>query len=633
MNFDVRDSYAFNIDETVIVEMEFDLKNKPDSLHLNYDKNGTVLGAETIDLSQLKTERWYRHSFTLERARFSGRSIIMHNHSGDFAIRAQVAGQHIFESEVTICDIKLTRSNKTSQPKHYGQLDLTVMHNGNPAPARIGIYDKVGSMPLPSVEAIPLSYHSISSRVVTLPEFTGLGWPHTNRHAFYIDGHYQARLPVGQYELVIARGLEYQFARRSFDIKADSETRLEVPLSRWADKPEEGWYSGDVHIHYGRGNSEQERIILLQTQAEDLHVANLLQMDSIGHTDYYQYNWGEAAHYGKGSYYLLPGREGPRSSRGHTLQLNILESDYDPVRYHLYHEIFKATHQQGGLTGYAHVREKFNYGARFGLALDVPYGLVDLVEVLQFAKLDLGIWFDFLNLGYRLSPAAGTDYAPLAPGAMGDVRSYVKLAGPFSVKAWFDGLKAGHTYVTNGPMLNLNINGYMMGDTVKLNRGENINIAASAALNPDIDRLDRLELYQGGQLIKTVRSGGDSSFLVLNHQLTAGEGSWFVIKAAGKKQGLAVEVVAVSAPVYISVNGSGHCQPSLVPNLVAQQKSRLASYLAVEHKDEQHGAYGSLAPQQQYWPGNKQQLQQRVLKVNKKYDKLLRLAEQGRCLR
>ena len=58
-------------------------------------------------------------------------------------------------------------------------------------------------------------------------------------------------------------------------------------------------------------------------------------------------------------------------------------------------------------------------------------------------------WYDFLNLGYKILPDAGSDFPYMdLPGV---VRNYVKIDGPFSTDAWFEGFRRGNMYVTNGP--------------------------------------------------------------------------------------------------------------------------------------------------------------------------------------
>jgi len=96
------------------------------------------------------------------------------------------------------------------------------------------------------------------------------------------------------------------------------------------------------------------------------------------------------------------------------------------------------------LAGYAHYGEL--YDAKMGLALDVPFDIIDFIEVLQAGELETTEWYDYLNLGYKLTPAAGSDY-PYGD-LPGNVRSYIHVEHPFSIPKCFDALKAGNTFVT-----------------------------------------------------------------------------------------------------------------------------------------------------------------------------------------
>ena len=76
--------------------------------------------------------------------------------------------------------------------------------------------------------------------------------------------------------------------------------------------------------------------------------------------------------------------------------------------FYQYHRVFEATRNRGAITGYAHYGRLFN-GER-GLALDVPFGLIDFIEMLQGGHVETSIWYRLLNLGFRINPAAGADY-------------------------------------------------------------------------------------------------------------------------------------------------------------------------------------------------------------------------------
>lgn len=631
LNVDVLDEYAHDIDETVRVEIEFDLEKSSTDVVLQYDKNGDISGTKEVKLPKKGGGRWYRHTFTLERARFSGRRItsaLSNFTSGDFSIGTPFSWDG--KDSITVCDITLKRSYTTPQPVAYGRFALDLVDEfGSGISARVGIYDATGRMPLPETEAIPIKYFSDITRTVVVPPGR-VSWPTKNHYAFYVNGSYHASLPVGRYDIVVARGLEYRILQQSFVIEDGEETPLVMKLSRWTDMPAKGWYSGETHIHYGRASEEDSNNIRLHIRAEDLNVANLLRMGNIGASYFQQYNWGEEARYGDVPYTLVPGQEDPRTlRRGHTIQLNINSPIRNSERYYLYHEVFEEVRKQGGLTGYAHVG---GYpGVRAGLALDIPYGLVDFVEVLQVAHAGVENWFDFLNLGYKLSPAAGTDY-PYGdvPGA---VRNYVKVDAPYSVQGWFDGLKAGRTFVTNGPMLALTVNGKGMGADVRVKKGSLLTIEARATLNPDIDQLDRIELIQQGEIVAKASSKEGAGELRLKHEIRAEQGSWFVLRAQGKQEKLRENVVAVSAPVYVYVDGNGFCKTSAVPSIVAEQKEQLQKML-VSIIEEQYDfeAWDTWEPRVKYWPTNKILLQKRIEDVNRKYDDLVTRAGEQSCI-
>jgi hypothetical protein len=81
-------------------------------------------------------------------------------------------------------------------------------------------------------------------------------------------------------------------------------------------------------------------------------------------------------------------------------------------------------------------------------------------------------WIDFgfqtyyalLNCGFRLRPSAGTA-SGVHPVPLGFGRVYVHLPDGFSYERWMQGLNAGHSFVTTGPMLVAQLNGHDPGKT------------------------------------------------------------------------------------------------------------------------------------------------------------------------
>jgi hypothetical protein len=423
-------------------------------------------------------------------------------------------------------------------------------------------------------------------------------WPVENRFAFYTDGRYRARLPAGAYRLVGRRGIEYRGIDQSFTITAGETLTLELELDRFTDQPARGWYSGDVHIHSARRSTRDGWNLLHQIEAEDLHVGNLLQMGNVSKTHFEQAGFGpDAGRLQNGMHAVVSGQEDPRTShRGHTIHLNLRALIRFPERYLLYHEVFEAVAQQGGLSGYAHAGMPV-LGTDVGLALEAPFGLVDFAEVMQFGRLNVESWFEFLNLGFRIPPAAGTDYPYL--DHIGAVRSYVELRGAGHdpreklVDAWFEGLAAGRTFVTNGPLLELDVGGAGMGDALNVQAGAMLVVTARASMSPEIDAFDRIELIEQGEVIATAHATGGAETVELHHRVRIDHGTWFALRAYGERAGPRNAIGAISGPVYVTVGDDPRTwKPEAVPATV----QRLVQGL-------EHLAHATLeeSPEQEWW--------------------------------
>jgi hypothetical protein len=563
LGFDVDDAYAFDIDETVSLTLTY-APQHTGPFFVVWDMNGGVALGRTETVQPEQGAGLRRVTLDLSRARLAGQ--------GSLGVDFAVAGG----DGICLCDIEIARSGTTRTPQAFGLVRLHVQDGstGRSMPARVGLFDQTGRMPLPSDHA--LLAHRFSDEVRRLWVSERAFWPSRNRQAFYAAGTYEARVPVGRYELVVTRGLEYRAHRSHIEVTANGIREVTVSLTRYANLPSQGWYSNDAHIHIERDRTEDANSIT-QMMAEDVHLSNLLQMGNIARNTYFfQPAWGKAGHFERDGHVLVSGQEDPRTVyRGHTIHHNIQRPIHQGSdTFFLYHRVFEESRRQGGLSGYAH-RAGFN--ARRSLALDVPFGIVDFIEVLQFGRLATDIWYELLNLGYKLLPAAGSDYPYVdLPGV---VRGYAKPDGPFTVDSWFDAFRRGRTYVTNGPFLEFTVNGQSMGDELRLQRGARLEIEAEASLNPDVDTLNRLELVVHGEVIQTVPANGrDRIRLKTSHP--ADKSLWIAVRAYGDRKDPANIVVAHSAPTYVIVENQPFWKREAVAGLVALQRTRLAELIS-----------------------------------------------------
>jgi len=567
--FDVDDNFAFDIDETVTVDLLFDRRQSA-GLFVSYDQNVVAENISEIAFPE-SNDRWHSQVITLERARFANRG----ESGSDFTIAAPDGtwfGDPEANHKIVLCDLSVKRSNETVEPAEFGQLRLVINdENSRLTPARVGLYNEAGRMPLPSDSALTIHNYDDRSKQIFLRSTHGTVpvWPNQNRFFFYVDGEYEATLPVGTYQLIVSRGPEYGVIQKTIEISADTGTAIAVPLSRWIDMPEKGWYSGDDHVHMTRTPDDNAAISAVM-RAEDVHVTNLLQMGNPYDTNFTQYAFGKDGRYRAGNHALVSGVEDPRTAvRGHTISMNISEVFRPTDRYLRYDRIFAEYRKQGGMSGYAHVAGRL-FNVERGLAIDVPLGTVEFVELLQDGALETQLWYDYLNLGFKLIPMAGSDFPYLsAPG--GD-RNYVYVDGDFTVDAYYEALREQRTFVSNGPMLEFSVNGQLMGSNLRLSPGDEISIVAGAALNPDIEVLDRIELVVHGDVVASVNNVAPGNTLSLQHSMTVEDGMWLAIRAYGAEQ-----TVAHTAPVYVTTGG-GFENRSAVPELARRMINKLGEF-------------------------------------------------------
>lgn len=242
----------------------------------------------------------------------------------------------------------------------------------------------------------------------TLPSRAVLD-PVSGLEQFYAAGPIEASLDAGRYRVTARKGLEYGRASASVELAPGETRELELVVERWAHLARDGWYSADDHLHLRRTSAEGDSTLLEVARAEDLNVANLLQMGSCdGAVVAPQHVFGEASVVQEGETILASGQENPRAwILGHGIVLGARAYLDVPERYLVYREVWEAARAQGALTGYAHFRAP-------GLLLDAPDGLIDFLEVLQFDVLEPRAWYDLLNVGIRLTPTAGIDF-PCTP--------------------------------------------------------------------------------------------------------------------------------------------------------------------------------------------------------------------------
>ncbi|MCZ6782403.1 MAG: CehA/McbA family metallohydrolase [Proteobacteria bacterium] len=360
--------------------------------------------------------------------------------------------------------------------------------------------------------------------------------PYTGTTQFYADGTAHLSLPPGSYKLRAYKGPEYRRTEQAVEIGDGGPQEVTVELERWADPAARGWYGVDDHLHITRNRPEQNDWIARWMRAEGLHVANLLEMGTqVQLSVTPQYSFGDGGAYRDGELLLLAGQEHPRTHfLGHTITLGTTQRVDNRDTYIVYESTFAEGQRVGGVSGFAH----WGIGnARSGLAISAPTGRVRFMEVLQFEVPYYDVWYQMLNLGVRIAPSAGTDFPCGPPGLPGRERFYVHVDGPMDRAAFVAAVRAGRTFTSNGPLIELRVNGAGPGDDVDLDKPGSVSIRGRVHFDPEQDRIDLVELVMNGRVIETESKPSAPGEILLSAEIPVERSAWFALRSSGGKLG------------------------------------------------------------------------------------------------
>ena len=384
--------------------------------------------------------------------------------------------------------------------------------------------------------------------------------------AHQAKSRFSVELEPGDYRLSVSRGMEFIPIHKDFTVEAGKLAEYTIRLERWTDLAKLGWYSGDVHVHHPTQQKSHREFLLRYAEAEDLNVVNVLEMGHHQGTDFKQLGFGKEFREIRGNYCLVSGQEEPRSTFGHIIGLNTTKLARDLSTYDFYDLAFNRIHaQKGALVGFAHFSWNGCNLPR-GFPWYVSTEALDFVELLQFAKINRPDYYDYLNLGFRLTAAAGSDI-PWG-STIGECRTYVFTGGKkLDIDAWFDGLRQGHTFVSNGPALFFTVDAKIPGSALKPKVGDRLKVHARASGHQTIGLPDRLEIISGDGVVKSVtRDKTTKGDLTLDFEINAETSGWITANTICKNGAL-----AHTTPVYIIVDDRPTWSPTKGPALIEKQ--------------------------------------------------------------
>ena len=376
---------------------------------------------------------------------------------------------------------------------------------------------------------------------------------------FFADGQFEVNAPRGRTDVLVERGTEYEPFRTVVEIPEKGAVDVEIPLKRWYHPQQDHWYPGNTHIHYDEKENRPDERLGIDCSVEGYNVTAVSVLDRrqlpyasnkypIGvmnqfTTAHHVLDIGEEnRHYGESSpwgfgyghvMFLNIRNLVQPVSRGHILA-GQFDPDYPPLCF-----CCDEARDQGGLVIWCH------NGRGMEAPVAAALGKLDAFNLFDPFWMDpeYDIWYKLLNCGLHLPASTGTDWFVCSNN-----RVYVNTDGDFSYAAWIDGMKAGRTFITNGPALDMRVNDRPLGAQVSVEGGGELEVDITFSSHYPIHCA---ELIANGDLVQRWQSPQGLKEGRLHYQFRVERDGWVAARLWGNsRDSFDQSIYAHTSPVF-----------------------------------------------------------------------------------
>jgi hypothetical protein len=157
------------------------------------------------------------------------------------------------------------------------------------------------------------------------------------------------------------------------------------------------------------------------------------------------------------------------------------------------------------------------------------------------------IYYHLLNCGLRVPPSAGSASGVL-PNPVGYDRVWVQCGPELTWERWWEGLRAGRSFVSNGPLLRVKANGQWPGHV--FTSRDSVEIELEAALDGR-DGMPAIEIIKNGRVERAVRLGEWRNNSGILGRMKFTESGWFLVRVLTDNP--KTFRFASTAPFYVEV--------------------------------------------------------------------------------
>ena len=420
---------------------------------------------------------------------------------------------------------------------------------------------------------------------------------------FSRDGLFTVALPPGQYEALIGRGPEFTQETRRFEVAYGRTTPVTAEIRRAFESP--GWVIADLHNHTTMSNDSiaEPHGRVVGIAAAGIEFAPATEHNRIATLAPYIEREKLTAFLQSAGSVELSGRPGPGAINHQTaFPLRVQDgaqsggaprTDKDPAV-----QIRRLSEYDGGAEKYVqhnhpdigwlyYDRDRNGkidggFGTRpYTHAIEINRDIANLLKYLDPEKKvarrgNAFYWLQMLNQGDRIFAVANSD-AHITAYNNGSIFTYIKSdtddPARLNPLALARAAKTGQMVLSNGPFLEVSLNGVLPGGELRVNGAATLNVRVQCAGWIDIDRIQVLVNGRPDPALNFTRAASSEGFRTgdgpvrFERQipLALSGDAHVIVVAAGESSRIgpfhgghaSQPPTALSNPIFVDVDGGG----------------------------------------------------------------------------
>jgi hypothetical protein len=418
--------------------------------------------------------------------------------------------------------------------------------------------------------------------------------PYPRDRSFSCDGWFELAAPAGRVVVHVEKGKEYTPVDRTVELRSGGVTDVSIRLDRWVDMPARGYYSADLHVHFGHDNPVVLRQLSL---ADDVHVVPAFTYWLRGREQEWRRDWPaweegdsirvDSTHFVTRSNLEIE-RISPQAAPSTTVGASFLFNLRKPVWAERFDERFPtdtslclaakkvspdcvidtdkpswAETPIGAALGvydvaqvcHNHYHRSVTQRGGWGMIETLAADEKDMAEPDELFRRTNTHYYHWLNCGIRMGVSGGSAMGVKAV-PLGYSRTYAKVDGALTPEKFWRAVKAGNTFATSGPMLTMSVDAREPGAAVRRSSTDRSPLRIESHLQ-SIDAVQTVELVENGGIVRREQVDASTGGVAVDRrfawEIVPERSGWYAVRALYLSPDRRLRQ-AHTSPVYVSID-------------------------------------------------------------------------------